>query len=122
MFFNAEHRQIPWLRELDPDPTVEIHPETADGLGISNGDWVWVENWLGKQKFKAKVTIVVPPEMVMAAHGWWFPEKEAADPSNFGRVGIKRESADPHGCSRERWTGSASEEPALQSLQGLSGR
>ncbi|MFC1640022.1 molybdopterin-dependent oxidoreductase [Gemmatimonadota bacterium] len=84
VFFNAEHRMIPWLRELDPDPTVEIHPNKAEDLGISNGDWVWVENWLGKQKFKAKVTIVVPPEMVMAAHGWWFPEKEAADPSNFG--------------------------------------
>ena len=84
VFFNAEHRNIPWLRELDPDPTVEIHPDTAGDLGIGNGEWVWVENWLGKQKFKAKVTIVVPPEMVMAAHGWWFPEKEAADPSNFG--------------------------------------
>jgi anaerobic selenocysteine-containing dehydrogenase len=69
---------------LDPDPTVEIHPDTAADLDIRHGDWVWVENWLGKQKFKAKVTIVVPPEMVMAAHGWWFPEKEPADPSNFG--------------------------------------
>ena len=84
VFFNAEHRNIPWLRELDPHPTVEIHPDTAEDLDISNGDWVWVENWLGKQKFKAKVTIVVPPEMVMAAHGWWFPEKEGAEPCNFG--------------------------------------
>jgi len=84
LFFNAEHRMIPWLRELDPDPTVEIHPETAEKLKISQGDWVWVENWLGKQKFKAKVTIIVPPDMVMAAHGWWFPEEEGADPSNFG--------------------------------------
>jgi anaerobic selenocysteine-containing dehydrogenase len=84
VYFNAEHRNIPWLRELDPDPTLEIHPDTAADLDIRHGDWVWVENWLGKQKFKAKVTIVVPPEMVMAAHGWWFPEKEPADPSNFG--------------------------------------
>jgi len=83
-FFNAEHRNIPWLRELDPDPTVEIHPETASSLNISDGDWVWVENWLGRQKFKAKVTIAVLPQMVMAAHGWWFPEEKGEEPSLFG--------------------------------------
>jgi len=84
VFFNAEHRMIPWLRELDPDPLVEIHPDKARELGIGHGEWVWIENWLGKQKFKAKVTIVVPPNMVMVPHGWWFPEKEGAEPSLFG--------------------------------------
>ncbi|MBN2241906.1 MAG: molybdopterin-dependent oxidoreductase [Acidobacteria bacterium] len=83
-FFNAEHRNIPWLRELDPEPTVEIHPDTARSLGISDGEWVWVENWLDRQKFKAKLTIAVQPQMVMAAHGWWFPEEDGAEPSLFG--------------------------------------
>ncbi len=83
-FFNAEHRMIPWLREIDPNPTLEIHPETAANLGIGDGEWVWVENWLGKQKFKAKLTIAVLPQMVMAAHGWWFPEENGAEPSLFG--------------------------------------
>jgi anaerobic selenocysteine-containing dehydrogenase len=71
-------------RELDPDPLVEIHPDKAKELGIDQGEWVWVENWLGKQKFKAKVTIVVPPNMVMVPHGWWFPEKKGAEPFLFG--------------------------------------
>ncbi len=84
VFFNAEHRMIPWLRELDPDPLVEIHPDKAKELGIGQGEWVWVENWLGKQKFKAKVTLAVPPDMVMVPHGWWFPEKAGAEPSLFG--------------------------------------
>jgi anaerobic selenocysteine-containing dehydrogenase len=83
-FFNAEHRMIPWLRELDPDPTVEIHPDTATTLSIKDGDWVWIENWLGRQQFKAKLTLAVLPQMVMAAHGWWFPEEEGAEPSLFG--------------------------------------
>src|SRR5208283_4352505 len=47
-FFHSEHRQIPWLREIDPDPIVEISPETAAKLEIRNGDWVWLENQLGK--------------------------------------------------------------------------
>ena len=84
VYFHAEHRNIPWLRELDPDPVVEIHPDTAGDLDIGNGEWVWIENWLGRCRFKAKVTLEVPPWMVMAAHGWWFPEEPAAAPSLFG--------------------------------------
>jgi anaerobic selenocysteine-containing dehydrogenase len=75
---------IPWLREIDPDPLLEIHPDTANDYGIGNGEWVWVENWMGRAKFRAKVTRVVPRWMVMAAHGWWFPEREGAEPSLYG--------------------------------------
>jgi len=84
VYFHAEHRNIPWLREIDPDPVIEIHPDTAKSLGIGDGEWVWVENWLGRCKFKAKVTLVVPTWMVMATHGWWFPEKPGAEPSLYG--------------------------------------
>jgi anaerobic selenocysteine-containing dehydrogenase len=84
VFFNSEHRNIPWLREIDPDPTIEIHPDTAASLEISHGDWVWVENWMGKCKMKAKATVIVPRWMVMTAHAWWFPEKPAEEPSLYG--------------------------------------
>lgn len=83
-FFHSEHRNIPWLREIDPDPIVEIHPKTAREHGIGNGEWLWIENWMGRVKFKAKVTPVVPTWMIMAAHGWWFPEKKGAEPSLYG--------------------------------------
>lgn len=84
VFFHTEHRNIPWLRDADPHPTLEIHPKTAAEAGIDQGQWVWVENWMGRAKFKAKLTPVVPTWMVMAAHGWWFPEKQAAEPSLYG--------------------------------------
>ena len=84
VLYHAEHRNIPWLREIDPDPVLEIHPDTARSLDIGDGEWVWVENWLGRCKLKAKVTLVVPTWMVMAPHGWWFPEKPGPEPSLFG--------------------------------------
>jgi anaerobic selenocysteine-containing dehydrogenase len=84
VYFHAEHRNIPWLREADPDPVIEIHPDTARSHNISNGEWVWVENWLGRCQFKAKITLVVPEWMVMTAHGWWFPEELGEEPSMFG--------------------------------------
>ena len=83
-FFHSEHRNIPWLREIDPDPLVEIHPETAASHGIGNGEWMWIENWMGRARYKAKLTPVIPEWMIMASHGWWFPEKEAAEPSLYG--------------------------------------
>ena len=83
-YFHAEHRMVPWLREIEPDPLVEIHPDTATEHGIGNGEWVWIENWLGRAKFKAKLTLVVPTWMIMATHGWWFPEKDGAEPSLYG--------------------------------------
>lgn len=84
VLFHAEHRQIPWLRSIDPDPLVEIHPATAAEHDIGNGEWVWLENWQGRARFKAKVTLVVPPWMVMAAHGWWLPEKSGKEPELYG--------------------------------------
>jgi len=81
VYFHSEHRNIPWLRSIEPDPVIEIHPDTAKSLDIKDGEWVWVENWMGKCKLKAKVTLVVPRWMVMTTHGWWFPEKsEEEDP------------------------------------------
>lgn len=83
-FFHSEHRNIPWLRDIDPDPVLEIHPQTAQEHGIGSGEWLWVENWMGRARFKAKLTRVVPTWMVMAPHGWWFPEKNPAEPCLFG--------------------------------------
>ena len=40
VMFHSEHRQIPWLREINPDPTIEIHPDTAKKYGIEDGNWV----------------------------------------------------------------------------------
>ncbi|MFC1995902.1 molybdopterin-dependent oxidoreductase, partial [Chloroflexota bacterium] len=83
-FFHSEHRQIPEMRELNPVPVMEIHPATAQPLGIRNGDWVWIENSHGRCKQMAKLTPTIDPRVVHAQHGWWFPEKPGPEPSLFG--------------------------------------
>jgi anaerobic selenocysteine-containing dehydrogenase len=83
-YFHSEHRQVPSLRELHPDPTVEIHPDTAAKYGIQDGDWVWIENGMGKCKQRAKLTPTVHPMVVSADHGWWFPERKAEEPELSG--------------------------------------
>ena len=75
-FFHTENRQIDWLRELHRDPTVEIHPQTAQKEGIKQGDWVVIESPRGKIKQRAKFFEGMDPRVVSAEHAWWFPEKK----------------------------------------------
>ena len=84
VFFHAEHRQIPVLREIQPEPVVEIHPDTATQYGIKDGDWIWIENQKDRIRQKAKITPIIHPKMVLAQHAWWFPEKPGPEPSLFG--------------------------------------
>ncbi len=83
VYFHSEMRQIPWLREIDPDPIVEIHPQTAEDLGIVDGEWVYIENKRGRVKAKAMVTVTGLPGVVSVAHGWWLPETEGKEPNLF---------------------------------------
>ncbi len=79
LFFHSEHRMIPWLREIHPDPIVEIHPDTANKHRIKDGDWVFIESPRGRVKQRAKLTTGIDPRVVATQHGWWFPEVKSPD-------------------------------------------
>lgn len=70
---------IPWLRELHPDPIVELHPDTAQKHGIKEGDWVYIESPRGRIRQRAKLTTGIRPQVVAIQHGWWFPEVKTPD-------------------------------------------
>jgi anaerobic selenocysteine-containing dehydrogenase len=99
-FFHSANRMIPWLREIRPDPTVELHPETAEKIGVTEGDWVYIESPRGRCKEKVKLNTGIHPQVVVAEHGWWFPEKEGPghgwDESNINILtDNSHESMDP---------------------------
>ena len=83
-YFHSEGRQIAKLRDLCPEPLVEINPEDAREKGIENGDWVKIYNRWGICFFKAKVTPVIRSGYLEAQHGWWFPEEYGEAPHLFG--------------------------------------
>jgi anaerobic selenocysteine-containing dehydrogenase len=64
-------RNVPYLREVMPDPTLQIHPDTARPRGIATGDWVIVESLHGVVKVRADVNPGIRPDTVMLLHGWW---------------------------------------------------
>lgn len=83
-YFHSEGRQIAPLRDLCPDPIVEINPEDAAEKGIITGDWVKIFNPWGICFFKAKVTPIILRGQIMAQHGWWFPEEDGNAPHLYG--------------------------------------
>ena len=78
-FFHSEFHQIESLRKRHPDPIVEIHPDSASGLGIEDGDWVYLESPYGRAKLKARLFRGIAPDVVNAEHAWWYPESPAPE-------------------------------------------
>lgn len=88
VFFHSMNRNLPSLRKVHPEPEISIHPETAKKIEVEGGDWVWIENEMGRAKFKAKVNSNIDSRVVVAEHGWWFPEKEVSEFYNWKESNI----------------------------------
>ncbi|MBI4786058.1 MAG: molybdopterin-dependent oxidoreductase [Chloroflexi bacterium] len=73
-YFHSANRQVPLLREVRDKPIVEIHPETAKKHGIQEGQWVYIESPRGRVKQFAKLNDGIDPRVIVAEHGWWYPE------------------------------------------------
>ncbi len=88
-YFHSEGKQIPLLREVNPDPLLEINPKDAEELGIVDGEWVNVENEFGKCQLKAKLTPIVKRGVVHAQHGVWRCNINELIPHKFvGKLGF----------------------------------
>jgi anaerobic selenocysteine-containing dehydrogenase len=80
-FHHTRFREQAWARKVSPDPRLLIHPETAAGLGLADGEWVELETEarVGTCRLKAKLTDQTPPDVVSTGMGWWRPEDTAPD-------------------------------------------
>jgi len=82
-YVHSAGRQIKSLRDLGPEPTMEMSPVTAEKMNIREGDWVWIETVdygdKEKAKFKAKLVEGFLPQVVSSDSQWWFPERPAPE-------------------------------------------
>jgi anaerobic selenocysteine-containing dehydrogenase len=70
-FIHSQQRALPGLRKISPQPTADIHPETAALYRITNKEWMMVESPRGAIKVKARVTTNIVPGVICCQHGWW---------------------------------------------------
>ena len=69
-------RNVPYLREIQPDPWIHINPATARERGIEDGDRVIVESPHGTMQAVAKYFPGIRPDTIMGLQGWWQGCKE----------------------------------------------
>jgi anaerobic selenocysteine-containing dehydrogenase len=74
-YFLGQYRNIPWLRSFMEYPTCQLHPDTAEKYGISDGDWVWIESPRGRIRQKARVFPGILRGMLMATANCFYPEE-----------------------------------------------
>jgi anaerobic selenocysteine-containing dehydrogenase len=70
VFRHSELRNIPTLRAIVPDLLVSIHPETAKGLRINDGDEIIIESPRGSMEAKASLTEGISPGVVQVPSHW----------------------------------------------------
>lgn len=80
-YFNGANIQLPWLREIVPEPLLEIHPDTARQYGLKDGEMSWIETPRGKGRTKQRVkyTEALAPGVVHAPSHWFYPEKRGEE-------------------------------------------
>ncbi|OUL30112.1 nitrate reductase catalytic subunit [Nostoc sp. RF31YmG] len=68
------------IRQMHPEPFIEIHPRDAARLNITDNQWLEVRSRRGKAKFPTKVTKAIAPGTVFVPMHWgalWANEAEA---------------------------------------------
>jgi anaerobic selenocysteine-containing dehydrogenase len=70
VYRHTENRENPLLREIAPRPGLLIHPDTADRLGISEGNPVLIQTGTGSATLFAVLTLGIHPDVVQATPGW----------------------------------------------------
>lgn len=70
-YLHSQHRGLASLRKTAPNPTADIHPDTAARLGVKGGEWIVVETPSGRVRVQAHLTDTIRPDVVCCTHGWW---------------------------------------------------
>ena len=98
---HTDGRQLATLRGTHPEPLVRIHPETANTLGITDGNWVYIETRRGRIKQKAALSADTDPRVVEVDYGWWFPERGNADLYGWAEANVNILTSDRPPFSKE---------------------
>jgi anaerobic selenocysteine-containing dehydrogenase len=70
---HTQFRTLPWIKAIEPEAFVEIHPQTARKLDVVDGELVRMGTPQGEVRVKARLTEAVAPGVVMTTHGWGQP-------------------------------------------------
>ncbi|WP_368234189.1 molybdopterin-dependent oxidoreductase [Anaerotruncus rubiinfantis] len=62
--------ELPWAKNMRPDPTADIHPQDAKALGLQEGDWMQIIGEKGSVTVKVHLSGAGLPGDVYMYHGY----------------------------------------------------
>jgi anaerobic selenocysteine-containing dehydrogenase len=68
---NTTYANTEFFQSIDAVPTVKINADDASSRGISEGDWVYVENDRGSTKLLAKISDAIKPGVAYTVKDYW---------------------------------------------------
>jgi anaerobic selenocysteine-containing dehydrogenase len=71
LYCHIQHRNLPRLRRLLPEPVLEMNRATAASRGIRQNDWVAIVTPKGRLGARARLVTGLADGVVGAQHGWW---------------------------------------------------
>jgi len=94
-YLHSQMRNIAALRRFNPEPLVEIHPQTAACREILEDEWVMISTPHGRLRARARFSPKLDPRTVSATHGWWQGCKDLSLPGyeNAGESSANLNSA-----------------------------
>jgi ferredoxin-nitrate reductase len=87
--------RIDKIRQMYPEPLLEVHPKDAAKFGIEVGDWVWVKSRRGAARFAVLVTEAISPGVVFVPMHWGALWAENAEANSLTHEGADPDSKQP---------------------------
>lgn len=97
-YWNSNGHPLPTLRRLQPEPLLEIHPDTAAAHGLVERGYGWVETPAGRLRLRVRLSARCHPKVVSVPHGWWQPDAPAPDHGLFELCANVLTDDDPDRC------------------------
>lgn len=69
-YMHSRFHNLPSLKKKSPEPFVEVHRDTAEILGLVDGETVIVESAVGGVRIKTKLSERTDPWVIFMPHGW----------------------------------------------------
>jgi anaerobic selenocysteine-containing dehydrogenase len=73
-------RQSARLKRIHPEPICDIHPLTAQKLGIEEGEWVVIERPEGSIRQRARISDAMREDTINPDGYWWEPGTPSGEP------------------------------------------
>ena len=83
-YYRSQHRHLDKMRRQHTYAQVTLHPETAAGLGLSEGQMAWVETPMGRVRQQVRLDAAMHPRVVHADSHMWYPERAAEGDAHYG--------------------------------------